>query len=86
MTPETTTDRMRRHLSILNPARLDIRDDSRHHVGHASAGNGGHYNITIVSEAFQGLPPLERHRLVHEALAPLMAHEIHALAIKAGTP
>ncbi|MDE1982034.1 MAG: BolA family transcriptional regulator, partial [Betaproteobacteria bacterium] len=47
---------------------------------------GGHYKITIVAEAFRGLSPLQRHRLVHDALAPLMSREIHALAIKAGTP
>ena len=86
MTAETTAERMRSHLSALRPTQLDIRDDSRHHAGHAGAGNDGHYKITIISEAFHGLPPLQRHRLVHEALAPLMGHEIHALAIKAGTP
>lgn len=86
MTAETTADRMHRLLSALQPTALDIRDDSRHHAGHAGAGNGGHYKITIVAEAFRGLSPLQRHRLVHDALAPLMSREIHALAIKAGTP
>ncbi|MDE2342423.1 MAG: BolA family transcriptional regulator [Betaproteobacteria bacterium] len=86
MTAETTADRMHRLLSVLQPTELAIRDDSRHHAGHAGAGNGGHYKITIVAEAFRGLSPLQRHRLVHDALAPLMSHEIHALAIKASTP
>ncbi len=87
MAASSTMDRMRALLAILKPERLEIRDDSRHHAGHAGvADGGGHYKVTIVSEVFQGRNPLERHRLVHEALAPLMRHEIHALALETRVP
>lgn len=83
----STVDRMRELLAVLKPEQLEIRDDSRHHAGHAGAADGGgHYKVTIVSEAFRDRKPLERHRLVHEALAPLMRHEIHALALETHVP
>jgi BolA protein len=87
MTTETTVDRMRQLLAPLNPVTLTIRDDSRHHAGHAgAAGGGGHYQLTIVAEAFRGVPSLARHRMIHEVLGSLMHSEIHALSIKASTP
>ena len=35
-------------------------------------GGHGHYTIEVVSPLFDGLPTLERHRLVLGAVAPLM--------------
>ncbi len=87
MTTDATVERMRQQLAALNPVTLTIRDDSRHHAGHAgAAGGGGHYQLTIASEAFRGVSTLARHRMIHEALGPLMHGEIHALSIKASTP
>ncbi len=71
----------------LAPVRLEIVDDSRKHAGHASAGGGGHFNVTIVSTAFSGKGPVQRHRMVYDALAELMQqNEVHALSIQARTP
>jgi BolA protein len=39
-----------------------------------------------VAEAFAGLRPIARHRLIYEALGTLMATDIHALAIEARAP
>lgn len=69
------------------PQRLEIRDDSDQHRGHAgAAGGAGHYTVTIVSAAFAGLPPLARHRKVYAALAGFMPAEIHALSLKTTAP
>ena len=69
------------------PVHLSIRDDSAQHAGHAgAAGGGGHYEVLIVSLAFEGLPLLEQHRLVNEALGSLLGREIHALALKTIPP
>ena len=69
------------------PQSLNIIDESHKHAGHASAGGGGHFVVEIVSEAFQGKSPIQRHRLVYDALGDAMAsNEIHALSIKASTP
>lgn len=66
-----------------------MRDDSAKHAGHpqATAHGGGHFYVQIVSSAFDGKPRLARHRLVYEAVGPLMAAgRIHALQIDAFTP
>lgn len=68
------------------PERLEIIDDSHKHAGHASAKGGGHFTVTIVSNAFDGKNLIQRHRMVYEAMGDLMQHEVHALSIKAETP
>jgi BolA protein len=69
------------------PELLEIRDDSHRHAGHAGARDGrGHFSIEIVSTAFAGLSPVERHRAVYAALADLMQTDIHALSIQAKPP
>jgi BolA protein len=70
----------------LAPARLEIRDDSHHHAGHAGHGGAGHFAAFVVSERFRGLNPVQRHRLVYQAVADLMPAEVHALSIQAHTP
>lgn len=73
--------------AALAPLHLEVVDDSAHHLGHAgAAGGAGHYHVRILSEKFRGLPVLARHRLVYEALRPLIPQEIHALAIEADAP
>jgi BolA protein len=70
----------------LAPRSLEIVDDSARHAGHAGARSGGHFRVTLVAEAFRGRSPLERHRLVYDAVAPLMQDGVHALNIVARTP
>jgi len=73
--------------SELHPEALEIEDESHLHAGHAGARDGrGHFRVTIVSEAFAGLRPLQRHRRVYQALGELMDTDIHALSIQAYTP
>ena len=69
-----------------HPIRLEIRDDSAAHVGHAGGGGKGHFSIQIVSEVFTGKSQLQRHRLVHDALAALLETDIHALALSTKAP
>jgi BolA family transcriptional regulator, general stress-responsive regulator len=72
--------------TALAPSSLTVRDDSAHHAGHAGAREGAHFAVRIVSSRFAGLRALQRHRLVYDAAAPLMAGRIHALQISALTP
>jgi BolA family transcriptional regulator, general stress-responsive regulator len=82
----STVDTLRQRLSVLDPVRIDIVDDSAKHAGHASAGGGGHYRLTIVSPRFTGLGTMARHRIVYEAVGDLMNGKIHALSITARNP
>jgi BolA family transcriptional regulator, general stress-responsive regulator len=69
------------------PLHLEVVDDSARHAGHAgAAGGAGHFQVRIVSGRFRGLSLLARHRLVYEALRPLLEVQIHALNIEAHAP
>lgn len=82
-----TLTEIRRRLMALSPEHLELLDDSARHAGHEGArGGGGHYELFIVSAAFEGLPTIARHRKVYATLGDLMAQKIHALSIKAQTP
>ncbi len=82
-----TADVIRERLGALNPLTVDLRDESEQHAGHAGAASGGgHWQLTIVSEAFRGKTPMARHRMIYEALGDLMKRDIHALTIEAFAP
>jgi BolA protein len=81
---ETT---LRERLADLAPVRLELRDDSAAHVGHAGAASGaGHFSLLIVSEAFCGVPRLKRHQMVMARVSDLLPFPIHALSIRALAP
>jgi len=86
MTVERVEMIHQRLTDALAPESLDIEDDSASHVGHASAGGAGHFNVVIVSDKFEGLNLLKRHRLVYAAVDDIMNTEIHALSMKTYTP
>jgi len=71
----------------LAASHVDVADESHLHAGHAGAASGGgHFRVAIVSERFAGLSRVARQRLVYDALAAEMKHEIHALAMQTFTP
>lgn len=73
--------------NAFEPAHLEIIDESHKHAGHAGARDGrGHFVVNIVSSAFAGMTPLQRHRAIYAALGELMQTDIHALSINARTP
>ena len=78
---------IRTALQALEPSTLLVIDESHKHAGHAGArSGGGHFNLTIVSNVFDGKGLLQRHRMVYDALGSAMQTDIHALTIKALTP
>jgi len=81
-----TLEQLKQALATLKPVQLDIEDDSAKHAGHAGNTGGGHYNVFIVSDAFEGLSLVQRHRLVFAQVDDLMQSQIHALSIQAKTP
>ena len=79
--------RIRERLAALEPVAIEIRDDSHKHAGHEGAkGGGGHFTLVIVSRRFAGVSIQMRHRMVYDALGPMMQRDIHALAIVARAP
>ena len=59
----------------LESVKVDVRSD-----------DGTHFAALVVSPAFEGLRPLQRHQLVYRTLGELVGREIHALSITARTP
>lgn len=86
-----SSDRVQKIEALLNdsfaPVQLQVKDQSHLHAGHEGArSGGGHYQVTIVSQAFDGCRPLQRHQMVYAALSSMMQRDIHALRISAKTP
>ena len=74
--------------AALDPAALDVVDESDRHAGHAGAREGGgtHYRVHVVSARFEGRSRVERHRLVYDLLKAEFADGLHALALIAKAP
>ena len=77
-------------IQALAPERLVIEDDSARHAGHhheggmdARPGGESHFNLEIVSAAFEGVGRLERQKTINRLLAEELAGPVHALSIKA---
>jgi len=80
-----TVTKLKEILTELKPSYLNIQDDSEMHSGHTGNTGGGHYTITIVSDKFENLSLIKRHRLIYDAVGILMKRDIHALSIHAKT-
>lgn len=58
-------------------ARITIRD---------MVGDQDHYELIVVSSAFEGKSTLERHRMVYAPLKGLLGGALHALALRTLAP
>lgn len=74
------------------PQRIDLEDDSWKHAGHhheggmdAKDGGESHFQLTIVSDAFEGQGRVARQRAINAALKEELAGPVHALAVRALT-
>ena len=76
-----------RLMENLGAESVEIEDQSHLHAGHAGAASGGgHFDVIVISSAFNDLNTLGRHRLIYRAVDDLMKKEIHALSIQAFSP
>jgi stress-induced morphogen len=49
-------------------------------------GTNDHFELVVVTSAFEGKGMVERHRMVYSAIGPAVGAEIHALKLKTLTP
>lgn len=79
-----------RKLATLSPTSLDVYNESAMHAGHAGVPDGNsetHFKIDVVSDDFDGISLVKRHRMIYRLLATEMQPgKIHALSINARTP
>lgn len=68
----------------LSPDFIEVDNESHLH----SSGKGGnsHFKVTLVSDAFNGLSLVARHRKVQQVVAPVTDGVVHALGIHTYTP
>lgn len=67
-------DRIKR---ALPGARVGVRD---------MTGGSDHFEVEVVAEQFEGLSPIQRHRMVHAPLKDVLGGALHALALRTRTP
>lgn len=70
------------------PAFLEVIDDSAAHKGHAEAmlrPQAGHFKVVMVSQRFDNVMMVARHRMVYDKLSSLMDSRIHALSLNLKT-
>lgn len=80
MSNDTRIERIKRALATLNPSHLELIDEGALHAGHAGAATGlGHFALTLTTPQFSRLTPLQRQRLIYQALGDLMQTDIHSL-------
>ena len=64
--------------SAFPDARVEVRD---------LTGGGDHWDVVVVSDAFRGKRPVQRHQLVYGVFREELASGVmHALALKTWTP
>jgi BolA protein len=65
--------------AAFSPTHLDVVNESFKH--NVPEGSESHFNVTVVSDSFEGQRLIKRHRSVNAALATELAESIHALAM-----
>ncbi len=75
-------ERIREALGALAPVALEIEDESHRHKN----GRESHYNVMVVTAAFEGQSRVERHRRIHALLAAELRGGLHALTLTLRTP
>lgn len=86
----SVVDRIEKKLEeAFEPAQLEVINESHLHAGHQPGFDGSgesHLRIRIVSEAFDGVGRVERHRKINALLREELDRGLHALAIDAKSP
>ena len=47
-----------------------------------TTGTGDHFNVIVISNSFQNMSLINRHKLIYKALNQFLNKEIHALQLK----
>lgn len=76
-----------------NPSHLEVIDESQKHAHHRGAhehaaeggSNESHFHVVIVSDKFEGMSRLAKHRAVLDVLKEEVA-QIHAFSLEASPP
>ncbi|XP_064401262.1 DNA-binding transcriptional regulator BolA-like [Halichondria panicea] len=68
----------------LTPLHLEVINES--HMHNVPKGSESHFKVVVVSDKFEGVALIKRHRLIMDALGEQLQQGVHALSIQADTP
>tara|TARA_B100001559_G_scaffold119418_1_gene100539 strand:- start:212 stop:484 length:273 start_codon:yes stop_codon:yes gene_type:complete len=71
--------------SKMKISNISIVDFTASHENHKNYDGGGHFQAVIISDDFEGLSLLDRHKKIYSILGDLMKNEIHAFSMKTYT-
>jgi BolA protein len=66
------------------PSHLEVINESHHHA--TRPGAESHFKVILVSATFAGRSPVDRHRLVYQALSEELKGTVHALSLQLFSP
>ena len=66
-------------LQVFDPSHLEVINESSNH--NVPIGSESHFKVVMVSEQFEGLRLIQRHRMVNEQLQEELDGPIHALSL-----
>lgn len=75
----TVQETIEEKLTTLAPDHLEVVNESSNH--NVPAGSESHFKVVLVSPRFDGLPLIQRHRMVNDLLADELRESVHALAL-----
>ena len=71
-------------IAALKPKHIEVINESFMH--NVPKGSETHFKVVVVSDKFNDVKHIDRHRLVNSLLNEEMKGPVHALSIKAKTP
>lgn len=66
----------------INMIDFKIIDESHKHANHQKDTNGGHFKLFIISDDFENMTLIKRHKLIYDCLDSIMKKDIHAISMK----
>lgn len=71
--------RLEAKLATFNPTHLEVINESSNH--NVPVGSETHFKVVMISDQFEGLRLIQRHRMINEILHEELAGPIHALSL-----
>uniref|UniRef100_A0A6U3DVW8 BolA-like protein n=1 Tax=Lotharella globosa TaxID=91324 RepID=A0A6U3DVW8_9EUKA len=71
-------------MESFKPAHLEVINESYMH--NVPKGSETHFKVVVVSDKFNEVKHIDRHRLVNKILSKELEGPVHALSVKAKTP
>lgn len=84
MSGDVENELVRRLVERFGPRQLQVLNES--HMHSVPKNSETHFKVVIVSEVFEPMSRVARHRAVHAAVGTLLEEGIHALSVQAHTP